>query len=317
MLVFPLITLLSFYSVVVVTIFIFLVQLAALIEVKSGAIRWLRSAPIAFAIIPGSFNDGAWFIYIGTFEFKSLFAGLVVFRLLSVFDGTRCPAVSAGVGGAAACTVALFPLLAAMPLKQPDVFYFLASDLELDRRLAAKVLAVIDAPSWSRADLAGRKAKIRPLMASIIAGAVAGKIGFWSAYVELIFSAQSLAQLDGVVTLLRYHINANISSLAEFKSRMESKTHFCFTVASKSPSTRDSFERCVQASMDIMYDKSVAVAGKPGLNFNGGIPDPLRQAWYRALDECVGAKPEVRARKCRMAAAVRSEFLFFSEASSV
>lgn len=188
--------------------------------------------------------------------------------------------------------------------------------MELDRKLAARVLAVIDSPSWGKSDLAGRKAKIRPLMTSIVAGAMSGKVGFWSAYVELIFSAQTVTQLDGIVTLLRYHINANLSSLGDFKSRIESKTHFCFTVASKSPATKESFERCVQASMDIMYDKSVSVAGKPQLNFSGGIPDPLRQAWYRALDECVGAKFEVRPRKCRMAAAVRSEFLFFSEAAS-
>lgn len=68
--------------------------------------------------------------------------------------------------------------------------------------------------------------------------------------------------------------------------------------------------------MDIMYDKSVAVAGKPPIDFTGGIPDPLRQAWYRSFDECIAAKtPASRARKCRMAAAVRSEFLFFSEAA--
>lgn len=208
-------------------------------------------------------------------------------------------------------------LLVAMPkLTEPAVFYFLASDLELDRKLTATVLELVDSPRWAKANLAGRKAMLRPLMAGLIDAENKGKVGFWASYVELIFSAQSEAQLSGIVTLLRYHIGTNLSALSDFRKSIESKTNFCFTVASKPAAGKANFERCVQASMDIMYDKSVSISGKPALDFSGGIPEPLRQAWYRSFDECINTTtPATRARKCRMAAAVRSEFLFFSEAT--
>lgn len=101
-------------------------QLAALIEVKSGAIRWLRSVPLFFAVAPGSSaGDGAvWFVYISTFEFRSLFAGLFVFGVLSAVCYARDSAVPRVAGSAVAGAVAFLPILLAVPLKQPDVFYF-------------------------------------------------------------------------------------------------------------------------------------------------------------------------------------------------
>lgn len=69
--------------------------------------------------------------------------------------------------------------------------------------------------------------------------------------------------------------------------------------------------------MDIMYTKSVEVGGNPKIDFSGGVPDPLSDAWSKTFQECINAKDSgTRARKCRMAAVLRSEYLFFDDAPS-
>lgn len=210
----------------------------------------------------------------------------------------------------------LIPLFASLPLiKEPTIYLFLAKDLAVDQKLAEAVLAIINSAGWTAASVSGKKALLQPLMAKILAASQSGKIGFWCAYLELLFCASSEADIAAVTTLLKYHISTNLSAMTEVKLSIERKTDFCFRFATKPPVQRESFERCVQASMDIMYEKSLKKSGRPNLVFAGGVPDVLRDSWHRAFEECLNAKSDsARARKCRMAAALRSEFLFFAEA---
>jgi NADH:ubiquinone oxidoreductase subunit 3 (subunit A) len=149
---FPLITLLTPQSIYILTIFIVLIQIAALIEIRAGAVRWLRSMPV-FVVIPFS-NQSIGQIFQEVYLAISMLVDIeifvvVVFLMILFF---RVDAVSGVVRSsihglrllpcrlpddtaAVICALAL-PLLAAIPLKLPDVFVFLASDLELDRKLA-------------------------------------------------------------------------------------------------------------------------------------------------------------------------------------
>lgn len=289
-----------------------MVQLATAVEIRAGAIGWLRSISVLFLIGSGP---------TATHSSSTHYSG-AVFMVIIILLLVVC-AVCWGREAALAaedrdfiqlsCLLAM--MLVAVPLvKDPSVYIFLAKDLAVDRKIATSILAVLDSPGWVATSLAGKKDLLQPLMPTLLAASRAGNVGFWSAYVELLFCATSEAELNAVVTLLRYHIAANLSALTDFKLNIERKTEFCFRVAAKPPVSRDNYERCVQGSMDIMYEKSLNTAGRPNLVFTGGVPDVLRDSWHRAFEECLNSKPEVRARKCKMAAALRSEFLFFLEA---
>lgn len=141
------------------------------------------------------------------------FVATVVIVVVSILGATadadapgsyRFPAVwlrarvrSSGVAVVCLSFVAI-PLLLTMPLKEPDVFYFLASDLGLDRKLAKSILDILDSQKFLNANLAGRKVMLKPLMADLLAAEAAGKVGYWAAYAELVFAAQSDTQLNGV-----------------------------------------------------------------------------------------------------------------------
>jgi len=278
--------------------------LAAIIEIRSGAINWLRSLPATCVVVMPDLWP------------PRLVVCVVLFVIVCFYCiGSRFAFRSERLAAYSVLSVA--SLLVVVPLvKDPATFLFLAKDLSIDKKLSDAVLSILNSADWSSANLDSKKNLIRPLLPQIVAAGTAGNIGFWSAYCELIFYANTEAELKTAVTLLKYHINANLSAMTDFKLKIERNTDFCFRYATKQPVSRDNFELCVKASMDIMYGKSLDTFGKPpGIDFSVGPSDDLRTAWHKALEDCLNAKdPGVRARKCRAAAAVRSEFLFFFEA---
>lgn len=187
----PLITALDPTPIVILVVFVFLIQIASLVEVRSGAVRWLRSSTTTLVF---SSDSPGWVTINMSIYIWCLLVLLCLWPLIiGILDisiekiksvvGTDCSAVLGCTGYAVVifCVVAV-PVLALPPTALPDVFVFLASDVELDRKFFQRVLAVLDSPKWNGGSLAQRKTLLRPLMRDALAYQAAGKVGFWAAY---------------------------------------------------------------------------------------------------------------------------------------
>jgi len=152
-------------------------------------------------------------------------------------------------------------------------------------------------------------------MPELITAQRRGFVGFWAAYVELAFSATTAGQLDTTIMFLKYHIQTALSQHTDFSTKLEQKTAFCFKFASQPRfADRKTFEKCVQLSMDLLYAESLELSGKPPVDVTGLSADSLRHLEQQSeivFQSCLNQQdPSERARKCRLAAAVRTEWRF-------
>lgn len=135
---FPMVSLLNPASLIALTVFIFLIQIATVLEVRSGAVRWLRSWYIVPALLSFD-NRGLFEIIYPTFsnsiEILEIIMPIILYAISEtgsihvsrvcglVGSRLRRFAIDYSVPTVCVCLVAV-PILLAMPLKEPAVFYF-------------------------------------------------------------------------------------------------------------------------------------------------------------------------------------------------
>lgn len=95
-LVFPVVSLLSPVSLIATTLFIFLIQIATVLEIRSGAVRWLRSGHITPALLVvdgGQFFKNAYSMFLTAMDYINPAVPLLVVGIFLCVD------LSTDVGG--------------------------------------------------------------------------------------------------------------------------------------------------------------------------------------------------------------------------